>query len=130
MVGEVVGAEVTGATVGEDDGLFVGILVILGADVDNAAGSDDVGVAGTKVAGGFVVLGAIGTVPVADGAGGAGVAVSCALTDPPATERTVAATSHIRLLRYTFALLRRAICSSERDVGSEDADILQQRNSI
>ena len=86
-----VGAGVVGAAVGEDDGVFVGILVVLvGAAVGNAGNSDDDGAAGIKVVGGFVLD---GPVPVSPDA------VSCALTEPPAAERTVAATSHIRLLR-------------------------------
>jgi len=83
-----VGAGVVGAAVGEDDVVFVGILVVLvGAAVGNAGNSDDDGAAGIKVVGGFVLGGITPD------------AVSCALTEPPAAETTVAATSHIRLLR-------------------------------
>ena len=92
-VGLAVGAGVVGAAVGEDDGVFVGILVVLvGAAVGNSGNSDDDGAAGIKVVGGFV-LGGITTGPVSPDA------VSCALTEPPAAERTAAVTSHIRLLR-------------------------------
>ena len=91
-----VGTGVVGAAVGEDDVVFVGILVVLvGAAVGNAGNSDDDGAAGIKVVGGFVLDGITGTGPVPVSSD----AVSCALTEPPAAETTVAATSHIRLLR-------------------------------
>jgi len=90
-VGVAVGAAVVGAAVGENDGVFVGILTVLvGAAVGNSGNSDDDGAAGIKVVGGFVLDG-IG--PVSPDA------VSCALTEPPAAETTVAATNHICLLR-------------------------------
>ena len=93
-VGVAVGAGVVGAAVGEDDGVFVGIPVVLvGATVGNAGNSDDDGAAGIKVVGGFVLDGIDGPVPVSPDA------VSCALTEPSAAETTVAATSHIRLRR-------------------------------
>jgi len=105
MVGEVVGVAVMGDAVGDDDGTFVGFLVVVGAIVDGAAGPGAVGAAGTKLVGGFVVLG-LGPV-ISDGAVG-GLAVSCAraVLVPPAAERTVAATTHTRPLRCIFVLFR------------------------
>ena len=116
MVGEevgggVIGAEVVGAAVGEDDGVFVGVI----------------DATGTKIVGRLVVPG-LGMVVIVDGAGG-GLAVSCAraVLVPPVAERTVAATSHIFLpLVYILDFpSRRTIDSSECDVGSKDADILK-----
>ena len=116
MVGEevgvgVIGAAVMGAAVGEDDGVFVGV----------------VDAAGTKIVGRLVVPG-LGMVVIVDGAG-LGLAVSCAravLPPPPVAERTVAATSHIFLpLVYMLSFSRWTMASSECDVGSKDANILK-----
>lgn len=116
MVGEevgggVIGAAVVGAAVGEDDGVFVGVI----------------DATGTKIVGRLVVPG-LG-MAIVDGAGGGLAVGSCAraVLVPPVAERAVAATSHIFLpLVYILDFpSRRTIDSSECDVGSKDAEILK-----